>query len=82
MHDFSVTVLFPIWVNVFAFYIFFTFLFTKHKQLFSKALLDASGSYHDYAKIWFQKQLFNFLTLVILLNLYSTSEKSQSKNRS
>ncbi len=41
---YSITVLFPIWVYVYA-------LFFKINSFFSKALLDASVSCHIYAKI-------------------------------
>ncbi len=46
-HAYLITVLFLIWVYVYA-------LFFKINSFFSKALLDAV--FHSNAKIWFQKQ--------------------------
>ncbi len=44
-HAYLVTVLFPIWVYVYA-------LFFLRLTVFSKPLLDASISCHNYANIW------------------------------
>ncbi len=45
------------------------------------AFLDASVSCHNYAKIWFQNSIIaTKLYLVLVLNLYLTSEWSQGKS--
>ncbi len=64
------TVLLPIWVYV-------NVLFFKI-NFFFKALLDANVSCHNCARIWFQKQYHNY---ILILNLYLTSEQSQSKKK-